>query len=168
MERGEEIPRGLIVARSDAAELFELAEEILDQVACLVERLIELAERCSVLQRRDHGGFSGTRQRLEDAIVGIVGLVADQDLGGHLRQQRVGAGEIMGLSRGQQKAQRIAERVDQGMDFGAQSALATADRLIIVFFGCAGPSWIAQTVVKVDSFYYTIPGVDSFYVQPSK
>ena len=98
MESGEEIPRGLIVACSDAAELFKFAEEILDQVACLVERLIKLAGRCSVLPRRDDGGFSGTCQRLEDAIVGIVGFVGDQDRGGHLRQQRIGAGEIMGLS----------------------------------------------------------------------
>ena len=85
MERGEEIPRGLIVARrdGDGAELFEFAEEILDLVARLVERLIELAGRCSVLLRRDDGGFSGTGQRLEDAIVGILGFVGDQDLGGH-------------------------------------------------------------------------------------
>ena len=32
----------------------------------------------------------------------------------------------------------------------------------------ADSSWITQTVVKVDSFYYTISSVDSFYVQPSK
>jgi hypothetical protein len=40
----------------------------------------------------------------------------------------------MGLSRGQQEAQRVTERVDQSVDFGAQSALATADRLIVIFF----------------------------------
>jgi hypothetical protein len=124
VERGEEILRGLIVTRRDAAELFEFAEEVFDQVACLVERLIELARRCSVLPRRDDGGLSGTRQRLEDAIVGIVGFIADQDLGGHFRRQRISAGEIMGLSQGQQEPQRIAKSVDQGMDFGAQSALA--------------------------------------------
>ena len=62
MERSEEVPRGLIVARSDAAGLFEFAKEILDQVTCLVERLIKLAGRCSVLPRRDDGGFSGTCQ----------------------------------------------------------------------------------------------------------
>ena len=148
MERGEEIPRGLIVARSDAAELFELAEEILDQVACLVECLIELAGRCPVLPRRDHGGFSGTRQPLEDAIVGIAGFVGDQDLGGHLRQQRISADEIMGLSRGQQEAQRIAEGVNQSVDFGAQSALAAADRLIVIFFwGAPALCWWARTMV---------------------
>jgi len=43
----------------------------------------------------------------------------------------------MGLSWGQQEAQRVAERVDQSVDFGAQSALAAADRLIVIFL-CAG------------------------------
>jgi hypothetical protein len=116
VEGGEEISGGLIVARGDAAELFKFAEEILDQVACLVERLIDLAGRCSVLPRRDHGGFSGTRQRLENALISIIGLVGDQDLGSHLRQQRIGSGEIVNLSRGQKEAQRIAESVDQSVD----------------------------------------------------
>jgi hypothetical protein len=99
VERGEEIPRGLIIACGDAAELFEFAEEILDEVACLVKRLIELAGFGSVLPRRDDGGFSGTCQRFENTVIGIVGLVGDQDLGDHLRQQCIGAGEIMGLPR---------------------------------------------------------------------
>jgi hypothetical protein len=151
VERGEEIPCSLIVARSDTAELLEFAEEILDQVSRLVERLIKLAGGGSVLPRRDDGGFSGLRQRLEDALIGIVGFVGDQHPGGHLRQQRIGADEIMGLSRGQQEAQRIAERVDQSMDFSAQSAFAAADRLIIVFFGrqrCAGGRvrWCCQSL----------------------
>ena len=115
MERGEEIPRGLIVARNYAAGLFELAEEILDQLVCLVERLIKAAGRCSVLPRRDYGGFSGTGQRFEDTLVGVIVLVGDQHLGGHLRQQRIGAGQTMGLSEGQQEAQRVAEGVDQSM-----------------------------------------------------
>ena len=55
-------------------------------------------------------------------------------IGRHLRQQRVGANEIVGLSRGQQKSERIAERIDQSMDFGAQPAAATPDRVILVFF----------------------------------
>jgi hypothetical protein len=101
VERGEEISGGLIVARSYGAVLFEFTEEILDQVACLVESLIELTGRCSVLPRRDHGGFSGTRQRFENTLIGIIGFVGGQHLGGHLRQQRIGTGEIMGLSRGQ-------------------------------------------------------------------
>jgi hypothetical protein len=48
MERGEEISRCLILARSDAAELFELAEENLSQVACVVEW-----PACCALNARD-------------------------------------------------------------------------------------------------------------------
>ena len=61
MDGGEEICCSFVEAVCDGAELFEFAKEILDQVARLVERLIELAGRSSVLPRRDDGGFSGTR-----------------------------------------------------------------------------------------------------------
>jgi hypothetical protein len=50
-----------------------------------------------------------------------------------LRQQRVSSGQIVNLSRGQKKAQRVAERVDEGVDLGGRSALAVADRLIVIF-----------------------------------
>jgi hypothetical protein len=42
---GEEIPLGLFVACSDGAELIELGEEVLDQVAHFVDLCIELAGR---------------------------------------------------------------------------------------------------------------------------
>ena len=73
-------------------------------------------------------------ERLEDPLVGIEGGVGDQPIGGHLRQQRVGADQIMRLSRRQQKSQWLAERVDQGMDFRAQPTAAAADGLILIFF----------------------------------
>jgi hypothetical protein len=38
------------------------------------------------------------------------------------------------LSRRQQKAQRITERVDQRMDLGAQTAAAAAKGLVLSFF----------------------------------
>ena len=95
---------------------------------------VEVARCQAVCPRRDDGGFAGAGQGLEDARVGIVGLVGDQPIGRHLRQQRVGAGQIVGLSRGQPKGHRIAERVDQRMDLGAQPAAATPDGLIVIFF----------------------------------
>ena len=49
---------------------------------------------------------------------------------------------------GQQEAQRVAEGVDQSVDFGAQSALAAADRLIVIFFlGAPALCWWARTMV---------------------
>ena len=43
VDRGEEISGGFVVARGDGAERFEFAEEVLDQVARLVEVAVEIA-----------------------------------------------------------------------------------------------------------------------------
>jgi len=51
-----------------------------------------------------------------------------------MRQQRISRGQVVRLSRRQQKAQRIAERVDQSMDLGAQTAAAAAKGLVLSFF----------------------------------
>ena len=59
MEGGEEISRGFVVARGDGTELFEFAEEVLDEVARLVEVAIKIAAGEAVFSGRDHGGFSG-------------------------------------------------------------------------------------------------------------
>jgi hypothetical protein len=46
----------------------------------------------------------------------------------------IGAGQVVRLSRRQQEAQRIAERVDEGVDLCAQPAAAVAECLILNFF----------------------------------
>jgi len=54
-------------------------------------------------------------------------------IGGRLRQLRIGPGQVLRLPRGEQKFQRITERVDEGIDVCAQPTPAVADRLILVF-----------------------------------
>jgi len=83
---------------------------------------------------RDHRGFAGSGQRLEHPLVGIERLVGDQRFGGHAWEQCVGAGQVMRLSAGQEEADRIAERVDQGVYLGAQSAARVPDRLVLAGF----------------------------------
>jgi hypothetical protein len=134
MEGGEEISGGFVVARGDGSELFEFAEEVLDQVARFVELAVKLVRCRSVVPGWDDGGFAGGGERPDNAMIGVKGLVGDHQIGLHLRQQRIGAVEVVGLPPGQQKPQRIAERVDQRVDFCAQPAAAAANRLIIVFF----------------------------------
>ena len=46
----------------------------------------------------------------------------------------VGALQIVGLARRQQKAQGIAQGIDKRMNLGAQPALAAADRLVFARF----------------------------------
>jgi hypothetical protein len=51
-----------------------------------------------------------------------------------LRQERIGALQIVGLTRRQKKRERIAQRIDKRMDFGAQSAFAAPDRFVLARF----------------------------------
>ena len=67
-------------------------------------------------------------------MIGIEGLVGDQQIGSHMRQQSIGADQVVSLPLGQQEGQRVAEGIDQGVDFRAQSTPAAADGLIFIFF----------------------------------
>ena len=46
----------------------------------------------------------------------------------------VGADQIMCLSAGQEEADRVAERIGQGVDFGTQSAARSPNRLVLAGF----------------------------------
>lgn len=134
MDGGEEISGGFVITRGDGSVLLELAEEILHEMARLVQLLVEAALGFAVALGRDHRGFACREKRVDHALVGVEGFVRQQSVGFHLRQQHVGACQIMRLALGQEEGQRIAQRVDQGMDFGAQSALAAPDRLVFAGF----------------------------------
>ncbi len=58
VDGGEEVACGLVVARCDRAELFDLGEEIFDQVVCLVEIAIVVAGNPPIgLRRASHAVF---------------------------------------------------------------------------------------------------------------
>ena len=46
----------------------------------------------------------------------------------------IGADEIMRLAAGQEEADRVAERIDERMDLGAQPAARAADGLVFASF----------------------------------
>ena len=81
-----------------------------------------VARRGPVGSRRDHRGLARLRQRLKYARIGVERLVADQCIGLHRGQQVVGPDQVVCLAAGQEEADRIAQRVDQRMYLGAQSA----------------------------------------------
>ena len=97
---------------------------------------------------RDHRSFSCGKKRFDHTLIGIKGFVRQQSVGFHPRQQLVSAFQIMSLARRQQEGERIAQRVDQGMDFGAQSSFAAPDRLVFAgFFWAPALCWCARTIV---------------------
>ena len=73
--------------------------------------------------------------------VGVVGLVADQRLRIGIVKQRLRAGQIVGLTRREHQRDGVAESIDQGMDFGGQSAARSADGLLAVFFRAPALCW---------------------------
>jgi hypothetical protein len=131
---GQEASGGFVVAGGDGPELLELGEEVLDQVPGLVEVFVEGARCLPGFPRWDDGRLAGLSQRFEHPLVRIERLVGNECLGLKLREQCIGASQVVLLTAGQVKADRIAKRIRQGMDLGGQPALATADGLIIAGF----------------------------------
>ena len=86
----------------------------------------------------DHRGLARGRQRLKDARVGVERLVGDQRIGLDGGQQVVGPDKVVCLAAGQEEVDRVAQRVDQGVDLGAQSA-ARARRNRRAGIGCVSP-----------------------------
>ena len=83
-----------------------------------------------VFPRWDHGRLAGLGQRFEHPLIRIEGFVGNERLGLKLRQQGLGSSQVMLLTTGQMKADRIAQRIHQRVDFGGQPALAAADGLV--------------------------------------
>ena len=133
MDGGEEVSGGFVIARGDGTKLFEPAEEVLDQMAGLVEVLVIVARVLAIAFGRYDGRLAGFAERFDHPLVGIEALVGDHRIGGDGGEKRIGAVKIMGLTRGEVEAGRIAERIDGGVDLGAQSASASPDRLRAVF-----------------------------------
>ena len=60
---------------------------------------------------RNDTGLARFVERFDDALVGIEGFVGQQSVGLHVRQQRVSPLQIMGLARGQEEAEWIAQSI---------------------------------------------------------
>ena len=129
MERGQEVPRGLIITCRDASELFGPAEKVLDQMTSFVQLFVIRSGTLSVLFWWDHGGFSGRFKRLDYPLVGVVGFVREQRFRFHPGHQRVRSGQIVDLAGGQHDLQRITQGVHQNVNFSAQTTFAFPDRL---------------------------------------
>ena len=63
-------------------------------------------------------------QRFAHPLVGIECFVGNQRLGLKLREQGIGSSQIVLLTTGEMKADRIAERIHQRVDLGRQPTLS--------------------------------------------
>jgi len=74
LDHGEEVGGELVVAGGDPAEVLQLGEEALDEVALAVEALAEAWLPAPVALRRDVGCGALFLDQLADAV-GVIGLV---------------------------------------------------------------------------------------------
>jgi hypothetical protein len=112
MNSGEESLGELVVPRGDGAEMFELVEKTLDEIAFAVKGEVAQARGFSV-------GFGwddwGDRSIVEgaDEGVGVEGLVGDQSARIDGFDQRFGTSQIVILARAEHHLDGIAEGVDE-------------------------------------------------------
>ena len=129
VDGGEEVAFGLVVSRGNGTKLLELGEEVLDQMACLVEVAIIVTDHLTVGSGGDDRGLASDGQRLDDPLIGIERLVTDQGVGLHGREKMICPNEVMSLATSEEEADGVAQCIGQGVDLGAQPAPAAPDRL---------------------------------------
>ena len=113
--------------------MLELIEEALDEVAFAIECEIACPLDLAIGLGRDDGSDPPAGEDGDEGI-GIVALVANQGFGLGVFDERLGADEIVGLPGREHQLDRIAQGIDEGVDFRGQSAARSADRLRAVFF----------------------------------
>jgi hypothetical protein len=131
---GQEASGGLVIAGGDGPELLELGEEVLDQMPGLVEVFVKGARCLAGIPRWDDHRLAGLGQRREHALVGIERLVGNEGVRFQPGQKSIRSGQVVLLTAREMEADRIAERIHQGVDLGGQPALAAADGLILANF----------------------------------
>ena len=122
MDGSEEVARGFVVARGDGSILFQLGEEVLNQVPSFVEMAVEVAWYLPVGLWRYHRDFAGSGQPFMHPRIGIERFIGDEHISLHIWQKMVRTEQVVRLAAGQVEADRIAQGIDKGVDLGAQSA----------------------------------------------
>jgi hypothetical protein len=115
--------------------VLDFVEEALDEIALAIEREITIALYLAVGLWRDHWSDCPLIERFDQRI-GVVSLIADERTWIGILEQRLRASQVMVLPWRQHQAERIAQGIDERMDFGGQSSARSADGLRAVFF-CA-------------------------------
>ena len=110
-----------VVARCDASEVFDLAEEAFDQVSVFVDRGIEAAPFGGDGPAWDDGLCTAGCDSVHGPLP-IVTLVRQNVPCLQPLEKRLDLGDIVALATGQDEANGIAQRIGRGMNLGTQTA----------------------------------------------
>ena len=126
--------------------MLEFIEEALDEVSFAVEREIAGPRHLTICFWRNHRGDTSLGESADQRI-SVVSLVAKQGARVGAFKQGRRASQVVGLSRRQYQFDWIAQGINEGMDFGRQSAAGSTDRLLARFFCAPALCWCARTMV---------------------
>ena len=131
MDACEEISGGLFVAGCDGAKVLDVVEETFHEVALAIEREVALARRLAICPRRNDGLDAADFEMLAEAIA-IIAFVGEEGCGFHILGQDLGPRYVVNVSAGEAHRQRIAQRIDDGVNLVRQSyAEKTSKRTLI-------------------------------------
>src|SRR5438067_2404857 len=98
MDRAEEVAGSLVIAGRDSPELLELADEILDEMARFVHLSVAISRHLATAPGWNYWRLARRHEWSDHALIGIERFIGQHGISFHLRQQRVGALEIMRLT----------------------------------------------------------------------
>lgn len=121
---------GLVGSHCDALELFEFAEEVLDQVTTFVEVRVDDQRFAAswVLRNTDQ---RPAFVHLRDDPVAVEGLVGQHRIEADAVDQGGHAGRVETVPRQQDEAHEVAQSIRQRQNFGGPAALRLAYRLTL-------------------------------------
>ncbi len=130
MDQGFEALVGLASAHGDAFELFEFAEEVLDEMPPLVHLQVDI-ERGEALWALGNDDLGPALVEFGDDPVGVEGLVAEQGIELDPGDQRRHSDGVVAVSRQQLETHEVTQGIAKREDFGRPAALGLAYGLIL-------------------------------------
>src|SRR6185312_7923818 len=130
MDHGVEALVGFVGSHGDAFELFEFAEEILDEMTPFVNLGIERNGLCSARMLGDDDLGAALVQLGNDAVA-VEGLVGDQSVEEEAVDKRFDTDRIEALARQQDEADEVAEGIGKRQNFGRHAAFRATDGLAL-------------------------------------
>ena len=140
MNAGEESLGEFVVTSGDGPKVLEHVEETLNEIAFTVESEIAPTRGFSIRLGRNDWGDRPIAEGSDEGV-GVEGLVSDQSAGIDGFDQRLGTSEFVILAGAEHHLDRIAEGVDEGVNFGGQSSTRSADGLRTIFFWAPALCW---------------------------
>ncbi len=139
--------------------MLDFVEKTFNQVALLVQMVIIFPWFFAVLAGRDHC-FGWFHCNPVQKFFRVIRAVGNHSLKIKFCNQVIRLGDIVTLTSGQEKAQRVAQRIYAGVDLGAEPAPAAPERLAFLptaFFDAPAAQGCARTMV-LSSRIFSISG----------